>query len=51
MIKDFLIIKCIGNDDKLGLRINKDFFFTNSKIKTIVKSSLPKFLIASKNTK
>ena len=27
MIKDFLIIKCIGNDDKLGLRINKDFFF------------------------
>ncbi len=26
MIKDFLIISCIGNDDKLGLRINKDFF-------------------------
>ena len=26
MIKDFLIIKCIGKDDKLGLRINKDFF-------------------------
>ena len=26
MIKNFLIINCIGNDDKLGLRINKDFF-------------------------
>ena len=26
MINNFLIIKCIGNDDKLGLRINKDFF-------------------------
>ena len=26
MIKDFLIINCIGKDDKLGLRINKDFF-------------------------
>ena len=26
MIKNFLIIKCIGNNDKLGLRINKDFF-------------------------
>ena len=26
MINNFLIINCIGNDDKLGLRINKDFF-------------------------
>ena len=26
MIKNFLIISCIGKDDKLGLRINKDFF-------------------------
>ena len=26
MISDFLIINCIGRDDKLGLRINKDFF-------------------------
>ena len=26
MIKNFLIINNIGNDDKLGLRINKDFF-------------------------
>ena len=35
MIKNFLIINCIGKDDKLGLRINKDFFihnFHNSKI-------------------
>ena len=33
MIKDFLIINCIGNDDKLGLRINKDFFIHNFKNK------------------
>ena len=26
MIKNFLIINCIGKDDKLGLRINKDFY-------------------------
>ena len=26
MIKNFLIISCRGKDDKLGLRINKDFF-------------------------
>ncbi len=26
MIKNFLIVKYIGKDDKLGLRINKDFF-------------------------
>ena len=34
MIKNFLIISCIGKDDKLGLRINKDFFvhiFDNKK--------------------
>ena len=34
MINDFLIIDCIGEDDKLGLRINKDFFihrFENKK--------------------
>ncbi len=29
MIKDFLIISCIGKDDKLGLRINKEFFIHN----------------------
>ena len=26
MISNFLIINCIGKDDKLGLRRNKDFF-------------------------
>ena len=26
MIKNFLIIRCIGINDKLGLRINKEFF-------------------------
>ena len=26
MINNFLIINCIGQDDKLGLRINKEFF-------------------------
>ena len=29
MIKNFLIINCIGKDDKLGLRINKDFIIHN----------------------
>ena len=31
MIKNFLIINCIGKDDKLGLRINKDFFIHHFK--------------------
>tara|TARA_A100001011_G_C13656238_1_gene573714 strand:+ start:164 stop:550 length:387 start_codon:yes stop_codon:yes gene_type:complete len=34
IIDNFLIISCIGKDDKLGLRINKDFFikkFKNNK--------------------
>ncbi len=31
MIDNFLIINCIGKDDKLGLRINKDFFIQYSK--------------------
>ena len=29
MINNFLIINCIGKDDKLGLRINKEFFVYN----------------------
>ena len=33
MIKNFLIIRCIGINDKLGLRINKDFFIRNLKKK------------------
>ncbi len=31
MINNFLMINCIGKDDKLGLRINKDFFIHNLK--------------------
>ena len=31
MVNNFLIISCIGSDDKLGLRINKDFFIQNIK--------------------
>ena len=37
IINNFLIIKCIGKDDRLGLRINKDFFihiFENKKNNT-----------------
>ena len=34
MINNFLIINCTGKDDKLGLRINKDFFIHNFKIST-----------------
>ena len=30
-INNFLIINCIGKDDKLGLRINKDFFIRKLK--------------------
>ena len=26
MIKDFIILNCIGKDDKIGLRINKNFY-------------------------
>ena len=26
MIKDFLIINCIGKDDKIGLKINNEFY-------------------------
>ena len=26
MIKNFLIINCIGKDDKIGLRVNNNFF-------------------------
>ena len=29
IINNFLIIHCIGKNDKLGLRINKDFFVHN----------------------
>jgi len=29
MIENFLIISCIGSNDRLGLRINKDFFIYN----------------------
>ncbi len=46
MIKNFLIISCIGKDDKLGLRINKDFFvhklnnYKNEKLVTEILSLL-----------
>ena len=46
MINNFLIINCIGKDDKLGLRINKDFFIhvikkeKNNKNKTLVSEIL-----------
>ena len=29
MIKNFLIINCIGKDDKIGLKIDKNFFVHN----------------------
>ncbi len=35
MINNFLIINCIGKDDKLGLRINKDFFIHNFEKKNL----------------
>ena len=35
MIKDFLILNCIGQNDKIGLRVNSNFFThdLNQKIK------------------
>ena len=42
MIKNFLIMDCIGNDDRLGLRINKDFFIYNFKIENNVNETLVK---------
>ena len=35
MIKDFIILNCIGKDDKIGLKVNNNFFIHhfNQKIK------------------
>ena len=40
MISNFLIINCIGKDDKLGLRINKDFFIRTIDKKNEIKKHL-----------
>ena len=40
MINNFLIIDCIGKDDKLGLRINKEFFVYKYEKKEISRESL-----------
>ena len=51
MINNFLIINCIGKDDKLGLRINKDFFTHNfdKKLKyDLLVSELENFLRSHK---
>ena len=40
MINNFLIISCIGKDDKLGLRINKEFFVYKYEKKKLVEKSL-----------
>ena len=40
MINNFLIINCIGKDDKLGLRINKEFFISNLDKKKNLNQSL-----------
>ena len=40
MIKNFLIINCIGDNDKLGLRINKEFFIHNLNKKKIIMRNL-----------
>ncbi len=50
-INNFLIINCIGNNDKLGLRINKEFFIRNlsfKKDKESLVSEISKFLNAHK---
>ena len=40
MINDFLIIKYIGDNDKLGLRINKEFFIHDFKKQKIRSENL-----------
>ena len=42
MINNFLIINCIGKDDKLALSINKEFFIHNLKIKNRSNENLVK---------
>ena len=47
IINNFLIIHCIGKNDKLGLRINKDFFvhnLANKKNNEILVSEILNFL-------
>ena len=44
MINNFLIISCIGKDDKLGLRINKEFFVYKYEKKEISRESLVFFI-------
>ena len=34
MIEDFLIINCTGNNDKIGLRVNNNFFIHNFQTNT-----------------
>ena len=40
MIKDFLIINCIGKNDKIGLRFNNNFFIHDFNFKTKEKDQL-----------
>ena len=50
-IDNFLIINCIGNNDKLGLKINKEFFIHNLNLKKNKESlvyEISNFLIAHK---
>ena len=38
MIKNFLIINCIGKNDKIGLKVNNNFFIHdfNQKLKIMI---------------
>ena len=45
MINNFLIINCIGKDDKLALVINKEFFIHNLKIKNSLNENLVKEIL------
>ena len=40
MIKDFLIINCIGKNDKIGIRFSNNFFIHDFNIKTKEKDQL-----------
>ena len=45
MINNFLIINCIGKDDKLALAINKEFFIHNLKTKNSSNENLVKEIL------
>ena len=45
MIKDFIILNCIGKDDKIGLYINEKFFIRELKYEIFKKDQLVSIIL------